>query len=141
MHRPSSDARPVRNPSCYSPTMTLSLELRTTDPMVPMISFVQSSELHQHNDGASFLLFCTGTLHISCLVFFFQKLLVCSSLQRQLCQDNHLPPALVSNWQGMWQMPFLAESIIGGHLFRFPLVWRNRWQANDMCLFCTVTTQ
>jgi hypothetical protein len=31
------------------------------------------------------------------------------SLHRQLCQHYHPPPALVSNWQGKWQMPFFGR--------------------------------
>ena len=88
-------------------------------PPMPMISFLLFCTGALHN---SCLVFCTGTLHNSCLVFFFQQLLVWSILQRQIYQDKHPPPSLVSNWQGKWQMAFLVESIIRDHPFRFPLV-------------------
>jgi hypothetical protein len=80
-----------------------------------MISFLFFDTGTLHNSCPTF---CTGTLHNSCLVFFFQQLLVCFSFLRQNCKDKHQPPALVSNWQGKWQMDFLAESITGGHLFQ-----------------------
>jgi hypothetical protein len=135
----------VHNPSCSSPTTTsFIVELQMTGSMVLkallMSRFAQYSELHQHGDGAFFLSAWTGTLLISCLVLIFQRFLVCLAYTDSSISTiiHHLLWFPIGRASG--GCPFLAESVIGGHLFRFPLVWRNRWQANDMYQFCTVTT-
>jgi hypothetical protein len=121
MHQKINVARPVRSLSCSSPGMTLSPELRTTYPQVPMINLWFFAMGTLYNSCPAL---CTGKMQIYSFVFFFQ-LLVCLRFLEQFCKNINPPPALVSIWQGRWQIALLTKSITVCHLFWFPLIWRN----------------
>jgi hypothetical protein len=132
----------LRAPSPMMESFTVALQM--TGSMVlttPLMSkFAQFSEHHWHGDGAFFLVNLVWYSAHFLPSFNFQSLLVClvytdSSVSTTIRHLLWFPIGRASGG-----CPFLAESIIGSHLFRFPLVWRNRWQASDMYQFCTVTT-
>jgi hypothetical protein len=77
-------SRPVQSLSCSNPVMTLSPELRTTYPQVPMISLWFFAMGTLYNSCPTL---CTGKLQIYSLVFFFQ-LLVCFRFLEQFCKNK-----------------------------------------------------
>jgi hypothetical protein len=135
MHRKLSVARPTQGPSCSSPGMALPQALRTTCPQVLMFNFFSMDTSHTLDPALG-----TAMMQFYSSVLFFQLVVFLRCIE-QFSQNTNLPPALVSIWQGRWQIVILFKIITVCHMFRFPLIWQNRWQTADMWHFCTIKAQ
>ena len=135
MHQKNNVPQPVRAHSCSSPVTTLSPELRMIYPQVPMISFQFFLTCNLHNSCPDL---CTWKLQNYCIVLLLLEFIFFFRFLELNYKEKHLPPAIVSNWQGRWRMVSFTRSITVGYLFQFQLSWRNRSQTDDMWIFCII---